>query len=450
MLRDARGLVVSAASEAAVAALNHAISGFLSNRADFPERVAAVVADDPELALGHCLKAVLGLASFKQANVAAALGFAQEASRLAALATERERRHAEAVEVWASGAPGRAAAIWEAVLRETPHDVLAFRLVHFLRFWEGRPDLMLRAVEEAGQRWAPEVPGWSMVLACRCFALEECGYYTEAEAAGREAIMLDPSDMWAAHGVAHVLEMQGRRREGLAWVDGLRPNWKGANNLRHHLWWHVALYSLEQGETERVLELYNGEFRNLGSPLTKANPDLYIDVQNAASMLFRLRLRGVDVGRRWEELAELAERRIGDCVSAFTLPHWMMALGAAGRFAAAERLLETMRAYREGNQEGAAVVGDCALPVSEAVLAYVRRDYAGAVAAMRRALGGMYRMGGSHAQQDVFHQLFLDAAVKAGFHEDARVLLERAALRYPVPLGRRIGYAEAARAFGFA
>ncbi|MBV8455813.1 MAG: hypothetical protein JO122_04270 [Acetobacteraceae bacterium] len=172
------------ASEAAVGALNHAISGFLSNRADFPERVAALVAEDPELALGRCLKAVLGLASFKQANVIAAVGAAREASRLAVRATERERRHAEAVEVWAHGEPGRAAAIWEAVLRETPRDVLAFRLVHFLRFWEGRPDLMLRAVEEAEQGWAPEVPGWSMVLACRCFALEECGYYTRRRPRG--------------------------------------------------------------------------------------------------------------------------------------------------------------------------------------------------------------------------------------------------------------------------
>lgn len=69
-------------------------------------------------------------------------------------------------------------------------------------------------------------------------------------------------------------------------------------------------------------------------------------------MLFRLRLRGVDAGGRWEELAELAERRIGDCVSPFTPPHWMMALGAAGRFAAAERLLETMRATEKGTRRG--------------------------------------------------------------------------------------------------
>jgi hypothetical protein len=56
----------------------------------------------------------------------------------------------------------------------------------------------------------------------------------QAETAGREAIRRDPTDLWAAHGVAHVLEMTGRRREGLAWVDALQDGWSAANNLKHH------------------------------------------------------------------------------------------------------------------------------------------------------------------------------------------------------------------------
>jgi hypothetical protein len=80
------------------------------------------------------------------------------------------------------------------------------------------------------------------------------------------------------------------------------------------------------------------------------------------------------------------------------------------------------------------------------VLAHRQGRHAEAVAALRPALGGMYRLGGSHAQQDVLEQLFLDAAMKAGLEDDARLLLERAAGRHPVPPARRIGYAEAARA----
>lgn len=32
---------------------------------------------------------------------------------------------------------------------------------------------------------------------------------------------------------------------------------------------------------------------------------------------------------------------------------------------------------------------------------------------MRPAIGGMYQLGASHAQQDVLEQLFVDAALKA-------------------------------------
>jgi hypothetical protein len=84
--------------------------------------------------------------------------------------------------------------------------------------------------------------------------------------------------------------------------------------------------------------------------------------------------------------------------------------------------------------------------VCEAVLAHGRGDYARAVAAMRPAIGVMHRMGGSHAQQDVLEQLFLDAAMKAGMLADARMLLERVAGRHPVPPERRVGYASAAAA----
>jgi hypothetical protein len=170
---------------------------------------------------------------------------------------------------------------------------------------------------------------------------------------------------------------------------------------------------------------------------------MYIDVQNAASMLFRLSRHGVAVGARWEELADKAEARIGDCVSAFTLPHWMMALAATGRQAAGQRMLQGMRDFAGGQGSAARLVGDVALPVTEAVLARGTGHPAEAVALMRPVLGEMYRLGGSHAQQDVLEQLFLDAALKADLTDDARLLLERVAGRHPVPPQRRRGYAMA-------
>ncbi len=221
--------------------------------------------------------------------------------------------------------------------------------------------------------------------------------------------------------------MQGRRGEGIAWIDGLGRNWEEANNLRHHLWWHAAMFRLDRGEMDRVLALYDGQFRNLTSRLTAAQPDLYIDVQNAASMLFRLQRHDVNVGDRWVELADLAETRIGDCLSTFTLPHWMMALAATGRDAAAHRMLAAMSGVAQGPGVTVSLVACYALPICQVVLAHARCEFAWAVETMRPALGGMYRLGGSHAQQDVLEQLFLNSAMRAGLHDDARLLLERAA-----------------------
>ena len=118
-------------------------------------------------------------------------------------------------------------------------------------------------------------------------------------------------------------------------------------------------------------------------------------MQNAASTLFRLQRLGVDVGNRWDELADKAEARIGDCVSAFTLPHWLMALTATGRTAAAERMIEAMRAFANGRGTVPRIVRDYALPIAEAQFAYAAGRYADAVALMRPAIGGMYELGGS-------------------------------------------------------
>ncbi|HLB97666.1 MAG TPA: hypothetical protein VJK90_08385, partial [Acetobacteraceae bacterium] len=142
--------------------------------------------------------------------------------------------------------------------------------------------------------------------------------------------------------------------------------------------------------------------------------------------------------------------RIGDTQSAFTLPHRMMALAATGRAEAASRMLTALRDAAQAPSSHAALVGTIALPLSEAVLAFGQDQPARAVALMRPVLGDVYRLGGSHAQQDVLEQLYLHAALRAGLDDDARLLLERVAGRHKLPPHRRIGYRSAAQQLGFA
>ncbi len=443
--QDAHGLAISTDSDAAVVAFDHMMIGFLKNRADVGQRLAAVLAADPELALAHCCQGYFYLMAYHQPFLPAARAAAGRAAALVGEATAREREHIAALNAWLKGDIDRTLAIWEAILRRHPHDSLALRLAHFANFWLGRAQDMAASIERVLPDWTADLPGYGAVLGCRCFALEEIGQYLAAEPDGRRAIELDAGDLWAAHAVAHVMEMQGRRLEGIDWLQTLSPRWQGGNNIQHHLWWHCALFHLEEGDFGRVLALYDQRFRDLSSPLTAAMPDLYIDVQNAASMLFRLQRQGVAVGARWEELADLAEQRIGDCLSAFTLPHWMMALAATGRSGAADRLLAAIRGASGPDR---ALLHDIALPVTEAVRAHGEGRFGDAVRLMRPVVGGMWRLGGSHAQQDVLEQLYLDAAVRGGQREDVRLLLQRVSGRRPIPPARAIGWAAAAHHIG--
>jgi tetratricopeptide (TPR) repeat protein len=447
MLKDAHGLAISTSSAQAAAAFDRTLEGYLKARLDTRDHLAALLKADPEFALAHCLKGYFTMLLYKQAAVESAAQAARTARRLVANATARERMHVDALEAWVAGDLDRVLAIWEAILAEHPTDVLAFRLAHYKYFWTGRARDMLASVERIAPKWGRELPGYGPLLGCRSFALEECGDYAAAEEVGRQAIEIDAADLWAAHAVAHVMEMQGRQGDGILWLDGLAPHWAGTNQLQHHLWWHRALFHYEQRDFDQVLRLYDQRFRNLASPLTQSQPDFIIDVQNAASMLFRLERLGVDVGDRWIEIADKAEQRIGDCLSVFTLPHWMMALAATGRGDPARRMLEGMRAYAEGRESNAIVVRQIALPLAEAVLAHRRGEFAAALDLMRAIIGETQRMGGSHAQHDVLRQLFLDCAARAGNADDARSALAALAARYTVPVDQRVGYTEAARQF---
>ncbi|MFI5000170.1 MAG: tetratricopeptide repeat protein [Reyranellales bacterium] len=444
MHKDLHGLSLSTDSTQAADAYDRATMAYLKYRTDAGRHLSAALKADPDFALGHVMRGYFNLLAYNQANLQGAAESLAEARKHASRTTTREAAHIEALAKWIDGDLDRALDIWEGIFAEHPYDVLAFRLHHFNAFWLGRPDTMQAEVEKVFPHWSNELPGWGMLLSCRCFAHEEAGNYTLAEGAGRMAIEVDPGDLWGAHAIAHVLEMQGRRSEGIDWLKRLEPNWEGANNIKHHLFWHRAMFHVERRDFDEVLALYDKGFRDLKSPLTLALPDMYIDVQNAASMLFRLERQGVDVGDRWVELADKAEARIGDCLSAFTLPHWMMALAATDRSEAAQRMIEAMRTFGRGNGTVPRLVGRIALPICEAVLAHRQGKHADALKHLRPIVSDMYLLGGSHAQQDVLEQLFLDSALKAESADDVRLMLERVSGRHPVPPSRRVGYAAAA------
>jgi tetratricopeptide (TPR) repeat protein len=450
MAYDAQGLLISTSTgDRASDAYRFVIDGYTHYKADLGARLATLLADDPGFAMAHVLTGYFAMMPLNASQLGTARQALAQAQRFAVHATHRERSHVAALAYWIEGDLDRALSVWEEILAVHPRDLLALRVHHNTAFWYGLPQRMLHQVTNVMPHWSDQLPGNSTVLACSAFANEECGQYDAAEKAGWAAIESEPGNLWATHALTHVMEMQGRRDEGIDFLNGLEPHWDAANNFKHHLWWHRAMFHLERREFDQVLDLYDQRFRNLASPLLQAVPDLYNDVLNATSMLSRLQLHGVAAGDRWEELADLGEARIGDTLATLTLPHWMMALAGAERWQAAERLLkEITDAVPMQRGERQSILQEAALPVSRAVLFHARRDYAASVDAMLPALPKMQRLGGSHAQRDVFEQVFIDAAMKSDQDDLLRHHLDRALATHPVAPLHRIGYTAAARRVG--
>ena len=203
---------------------------------------------------------------------------------------------------------------------------------------------------------------------------------------------------------------------------------------------------LEKGEHEHVLQIYDAHVRNPESPLIKAMPDVYIDLQNAAAMLMRLELRGVDVGERWQALVEPAGGRIDNHASPFTCAHAAMILAAAGEFARADELVRSMQSFAaEDDGPLGKAVGEAALPSAVASIAHRKGEHEAVLAALMPARPAIPSMGGSHAQRDIFYQLLVDSCVKLGRKQElAEILGEIGTIGFEHVAARTL-YADASR-----
>ncbi|HEX4194476.1 MAG TPA: tetratricopeptide repeat protein, partial [Stellaceae bacterium] len=330
-------------------------------------------------------------------------------------ATARERRHLAALRLWARRDLNGACAVLNAILTDEPRDLLALKLVQYLLFYAGDARAMHAAAGMALAAWDPALPGYGYALGCFAFGLEEHGDYDAAERAGRRAIELCPDDIWAGHAVAHVCEMQDRCEDGLRWLDEASGGWKSANNFAFHVAWHRCLFLLDLGRTDEVLARYDRDVR------AESTDDL-LDISNGVSLLWRLEQLGVGVGHRWDELAARSAKRSDDHMQIFGDAHYAMALAAGGEEDFA-RWRNSSEAYAAREETEAAVMREVGLALGDAVLAHRGGDYARATDLLWPLHESFHRIGGSHAQRDLFTKLLIDSAMRAGRAEMARGLL---------------------------
>ena len=398
--RHARG------SDAARAHFSRATRGLLAYRPDLVGAIDDALAEEPDLPAAHALRGLALLMAARRETLEAAATCLRDAHAARAESAD-EITLIRALQAGLCAGLTAAADVLDASLLAKPHAALMAKLSTGLRFVGGDAAGMRATMAMVLPAWDSTMPGYSHMLGCHAFGLEEAGHYDDAEAAGRQAVAFDPDDPWAIHAVAHVLEMTNRPADGLAWTEGLRPHWQNGNPFGRHVAWHQALFRLEGDGAEAVLEMYDQEIRPDRSEDNR-------DLANAVSLLWRLRQMGVNVGDRWVELGDIAVRRREETHLVFATLHRLLALIAVGDRTSAQA---TMRALAAAAQTGSAeqswVAAAVGLPLARALLGLLDTGAPSSLPLCRIA-ASMEPMGGSHAQRDVFMRSLIGACAARG------------------------------------
>ena len=438
MGHDCFGQTTTLQSDAARGSWDRTQLAFLAHGADTPVHLAATLEAEPEFAMGHAVKGLFYLLLGRRELYETAIDALSTAKTLAAQGqiSWRERKFIDTLEHYLAGRPTQSIEQLEDILSRHPDDPLAMKLSHAIRFVLGDSAGMRRSIERVLPAYGPDHKARGYLLGCQSFALEETGEYDKAEIAGRQALWMAPDDAWGLHAVAHVYDMTCDAAGGIDWLTGREAAWAHCNNFRYHVWWHKALMHLDLGQIDEVLALYDTQIR-------ADKTDDYRDISNATSLLSRLELNGVNIGDRWEELADISARRTEDGCLIFADLHYLLALVGDNRDDAVAKMMA--RLHRDAatpTDEIGARMADPGLDAAEGLHAFGDGDYSRAFQHLSQARQAIQLAGGSHAQRDVFERLTIDVGLRAGRLDAAEAILnERQALR----AGREDGFTAARR-----
>jgi len=416
---DRWGVPVRAGSADAVALLDVAIEDLAALAGDPVADADAAVAADDGLVLGHIYRAYLQLYGTTPEGVTAASEILKPLDE--AVMGERELHHLRAARHWTEGD-------WEATTRSLerallchPRDLLALKVAQDLYFFLGNRLELRDTAARVLPAWPRELPGWGYVQGIYAFGLEENADYRQAESRARAALEHNPRDVWSVHALAHVFEMEGNQRDGVDFLTASAPDWS-ASFFAIHNWWHRGLYHLELGEIGEALALYD-------DPIRAGRSTEWLDVVDAAALLWRLSLFGVDVTERAEQLAADIDDLVGSPVYIFNDWHAVMAFGLARNAERTERVIASNRHLAAPTNAGAAERAGLAL--LEAFAAFAAGHPARAIDLLIDIRPRANAVGGSHAQRDVIDLTLIAAAARSGDDSLARALVTERVARKP-------------------
>jgi hypothetical protein len=427
-MQDQYGNEVTTSSASTVEAVDRFSNSLIGFGTDFGVIFEASDAD-PDCGLAAALAGLLGLYMETPNRREVADTYFKRASAAASVATEREQWMIQALQAARKGDLRSALLKHHQIAKNYPRDLLSAKVGQGHYFNLGDDEGMLWLADQVIDAHQDTAYAHGM----RAFGLEQMSRLQEAEEEGRRATEMQRCEPWAHHAVAHVMITQGRHDEGVRWMQELSAEWDGCNSFMYtHNWWHLALFLLEQEQFRQALTLYDTHIWGRDKSYSQ-------DQINAISLLWRLELAGADVGDRWEDLSEHVANRSFVNDQPFLDMQYAFALAKGGKLEALGHLTNGMdRMARSGPEMTRDTWEHVALPAAQAFIAFADEDYARAQEYLSPVRTNMQSVGGSHAQRDLFEQVWIHSLLRQGKNADALPLLQaRLDFRKPAQLDIR-------------
>ena len=389
---DARGSAITGATPVALQAYEHALALFQSWRQGVEAPLARALRDAPRFVMAHVLQAYMLVGSRDPSRIRSARPLLTHVAGMPA--NEVERLHLAALASVLDDDYEGARAMLGTVLRLQPRDVLALQVAHAFDHVTGDATCLRDRVAAVLPAWSATLPGYDAVLAMHAFGLEECGEYERAEQVARAALALNPANARAHHVMAHVFEMTARPETGIRWMNEHVTRWGVDTTVATHGHWHLALFHLALGETDRALALYDRCVR-------RGHSTEVTDLIDAAGLLWRIQLQEGDTGPRPAELAEAWAAHTDDAFCTFNDLHAMLAFVAARDWVRVQRLERVLAQSQARQTRHGLTTRQFGLSACRALAAFGCGDDTVAITLLARLPVQAHRIGGSQAQRDV-------------------------------------------------
>ena len=226
----------------------------------------------------------------------------------------------------------------------------------------------------------------------------------------------NPQNAVASHSVTHSYFEQGDAMNGGRWLGDWLAGFDRRASYNTHLSWHLALFELAQGRYSQALDLYETHIRPGVQARNLSN------LQDAASLLWRLQIySGEEPGKPWDEVRDLALPAADAPGAPFRDCHAALAFAGAGDAEATQKMVDRLKAQGENGDD---LSREMILPIAMGAAAFVAGDYDEAADLMGPTYPMLARIGGSHAQREVFEDTLLETYIRAGRYDEAKAMLD--------------------------